>query len=374
MNIAFIEVTATSSFGGIQTAVWQLAIALANLGHKVTLFGGEGDVRADLLGSPVQVRTFPFTARARLPNLGSRFRRLVERLSFARHARGAVIDGRFDWAILTKPFDFFWPWILPRSCRTRFAFRSGGTDFYAGDRLLAKRIDAWLANSHFNAWQIKTRYRHYPAVIYNGVNTEIFSPQARSPELRRRLGIADEDVVFAFAGRLVGWKGLAFAVRALAVEPLAALPVKLLIIGEGPEKASLRALAERLAVDARVIFHEAVAHRDLPALYASAEIGVFPSVGDEGFSNSIAEMMSCGRPVIATAHSGNPETVGNEGTSGVLVPPQDAVALSGAMAGLALSESDRRRMGQAARQRIASSFTWPQVARRLLDGLQREDR
>jgi glycosyltransferase involved in cell wall biosynthesis len=374
LKIAFIEVTATTSFGGIQTAVWQLAIALSDLGHEVTLFGGEGAVRADLLGRPVQVRTFRFTPRDKLPNLGSRFRRLMERVTFALHARGTLVEGKFDWAILTKPFDFFWPWILPRGCRTKFAFRSGGTDFYGGDRLLAKRIGAWFANSHFNAWQIHTRYRRYPTVIYNGVNTTIFSPDARSADRRQQLGVSDEEVLFAFAGRLVGWKGLAFAIRAMAAEPLRGVPVKLLIVGEGPEKENLRLLAGQLGQAGRVIFHEAVRHRELPAFYASADVGIFPSLGDEGFSNSIAEMMSCARPVIATAHSGNPETVGNEGSSGILVAPQDPTSLAAAMRELAASAERRREMGLAARKRIATYFTWPQVARRLLDGLERASR
>ena len=46
---------------------------------------------------------------------------------------------------------------------------------------------------------------------------------------------------------------------------------------------------------------------------------LFASVGDEGFSNSMAEALASGLPVIATAFSGNPETVGNEGSCGLLV-------------------------------------------------------
>jgi hypothetical protein len=101
MNIAFIDVTTTVSFGGVQTAVWQLAIVLTDLGHQVTIYGGDGTARANLEGRTVKVRTYPYTPRQRFPNFGTRFRKLAERLSFARRAKADVIAARHDWVILT---------------------------------------------------------------------------------------------------------------------------------------------------------------------------------------------------------------------------------------------------------------------------------
>ncbi len=134
MKIAFNEITATVAFGGVQTVVWELAKALVDLGHQATVYGGDGDVRPDFGGRDVRVRTFPFTRRERAPWFGSRFAKLVERASFARHARREVAAAGHDWIILTKPLDFFWPLLLPRGTRTRFCFMSGGTDFIAFDR------------------------------------------------------------------------------------------------------------------------------------------------------------------------------------------------------------------------------------------------
>lgn len=368
-RIAFIDVTVTVMYGGIQTAVWKLSDALARSGHDVTIFGGEGDIRPQSLHPRIEVLTFPFRPREKVPDLGSRFQRTVERMSHARHARQAFAASGYDWAILTKPFDFYWPWVLPGYCKTRFCFMSGGTDFIPGDRILSKRIGVWVAASHFNAWQIHARYKRWPVVIYNGVETDKFAPSVHDGSLRARLGLAPDTVLFAFAGRLVGWKGLAVALKALAEPALRGVDMKLLIIGDGPERANLERLARDLGVSDLVVFHDPVPHDLLPAYYAAADVGVFPSIGDEAFGITIAEAMSCGKPVIASYIGGIPEVVGNEESCGLLVPPGDPAALAAAMRQLAEDAPLRARMGRAARERIVKLYTWEKAAQRLLGAL-----
>lgn len=369
-RIAFIEVTATVSYGGVQTVAWKLADRLTDLGHTVEVFGGAGTVVPPVRNA-IPVHRFPFTPRENVLDLGSRFQRTVERMTFARHARAALVAGNYDWAVMFKPFDFFWPWIMPSRCRTRFAFTSGGTDFVPFDRLLARRIDVMLSCSYFNAWQLRTRYRkHYSVVTYNGVDVEQFAPQShQSSTIRKRLGVADDVVLFGFAGRLVGWKGMSVAVRAMAEPALRQLPAKLLIIGDGPQRAELRALADRLKVTDRIIFQEPVPHAELPAWYAAIDVGVFPSIGDEAFGITIAEAMSSGKPVIGSHIGGIPEVIGNEGSAGLLVAPRDVPGLAAAMRELALDPARRTRMGAAARARIETNFTWMAAAQRLLKGL-----
>ena len=369
MKIAFVDVTTTVFFGGIQTAVWELARALHDLGHEVTVYGGEGSVRPDLGGRAISIRTFPFTPRERVLNLGSRFRRIVERWTFASHAMPILAAAGHDWVILTKPFDFFWPWRMHGGSCTRFCFMSGGTDFFRGDRKLSTRLDAWVACSHFNAWQIAHHYKHFPRVIFNGVDVGVFSPRPAVPMERERLGIAVDEVVFAFAGRMVGWKGLSVAIRALTEPALAGRRVRLLLVGGGDARAGLVDLADRLGVADRVTFHAAVPHHDLPALYALADVGVFPSIGDEAFGITIAEAMACGLPVLASHIGGIPEVVGNEGYCGVLVEPGNPAAWSAAMASLAVDPARRRQLGDAAAERIRNLFTWHHAADRLLAAL-----
>ena len=368
-RIAFIDVTVTVSYGGVQTACWRLADALARAGHEVAMFGGNGNIRPANLHPNIKVFTVPFRPREKVIDIGSRFQRIVERASHARHARQVFAAANYDWAILTKPFDFYWPWILPRDCKTKFCFMSGGTDFYAGDRALSKKIDAWVAASQFNAWQIHARYKHWPQVIYNGVETEKFAPGVRNASLRTRLGIAPDTTLFAFAGRLVGWKGMAVTLKALAEPALRDTNAKLLIIGDGPQKPELQQLTSSLGLTGRVLFHDPVPHDTLPALYGAVDAGVFPSIGDEAFGITIAEAMSCGKPVIASHIGGIPEVVGSEESCGLLVPPGDVTALAQAMRRLADDAGLRTRLGATARARIERLYTWDMSARRLLGAL-----
>lgn len=366
MKIAFIDVTTTVSFGGVQTAVWQLAIVLSDIGHEVTIYGGDGAARADLAGRPVAVRTYPFTPRERFPNFGTRFRKLAERISFARNARADVIAARHDWVILTKPFDFFWTRLMPESHPTRFAFMSGGTDFMRGDRWLAGRVHAMVACSHFNAQQNYSRFKRQVGVMFNGVDTAQFVSGQRDEQRRLGLGFQPEDVVFVFAGRIVGLKGLHLAVQALAEPVLSGFPVKVLVVGNGEALERLKRMARDLGVDGRIVFHAAVPHAQLPGLYACADVGLFPGLGEEAFGISVAEAMACGLPVVASYNGGMPEVIGNEGSCGRLFSLGDVAACAEAMAEMAGSSQQREHMGAAARRRIETGFTWRQAAERLL--------
>lgn len=365
MKIGFVDVTITTSYGGIQTAVWELAKALADLGHEIYLYGGEGDIRHDVTGYPITVRTFPYTPREKVVNLGRRFQRIVERLSMARHAKKALAEDGLDWVILTKPFDFFWPRLMPATSKTRFCYMSGGTSFFKFDRRLGKRIDAWVACSEFNAWQIQHHFKQFPHVIYNGVDIDKFSPAAGN--VRQTLNITDDQFLLVFAGRLVGWKGLSYVLKALA--RLQDERVRFLIVGNGEEQAKLQAQARTLGVDKQVIFHEPVAHSALPAFYSSGDAGIFPSTGDEAFGITIAEAMACGLPVIGSYIGGIPEVIGNEGSAGLLVSPGHPEAIASAIRQLMEDGEKRRVMGHNARQRINNLYTWRHSAQRLLSAL-----
>lgn len=118
--------------------------------------------------------------------------------------------------------------------KTKYAFISGGTDFFIGDRHLAKKINYWFACSYFNAWQIPSYYKRYPKVIYNGVDINTFCPTPRDVDLASFFNIKDNDVVFIFAGPLVGWKGVSYIIDAVNYPEVYTLPIKVIIIGKGP--------------------------------------------------------------------------------------------------------------------------------------------
>src|SRR5207247_5934205 len=136
-----------------------------------------------------------------------------------------------------------------------------------------------------------------------------------------------------FVGRLVERKGVAHLIEAIA--RLGSRGPRLEIVGEGPERPGLEALAARLGVVDRVVFRGKIPPDELQASYARAAVCVLPSVLDargdtEGLGVVLLEAMNHGTPVIASRVGGIPDIV-EDGVSGLLVPPGDADALAAAV-------------------------------------------
>ncbi len=366
MKIAFYDVTVANSVGGIQTTVWELADELAARGMEIHIYSGHGNIRPAKLSSSIKVFTFPFVHRDKVPDLGSRFQRIIERLSMTLSARKLLAKEDYDIIFLTKPFDFFVPLLSKTGPSTQYALLSGGTDFFIGDKYLARRIKFWFSCSNFNGWQIMSRYKKYPKVIFNGVDTDIFRPLPPDMELMNSFNIKKGSIVLIFAGRLVGWKGVKYIIESLKHPQVQDLPVILLIVGNGPEKEKLKSQAVNSGLNDRIRFIDFVSHAELPRYYSIADAGIYPSIGDEAFGISIAEAMACGKPVIASCIGGIPEVVGTENTCGFLITPTKSEEIAAKISFLAENMEARLAMGERARQRIIENFTWKKSADRLL--------
>jgi len=357
VKICFYNVTASFIPGGLETYCWEAGRALARRGHEVTIVAGNrGKARHD----EVKLMQFPFRVEQDWPDLGTRFRRLMERLSFARHSLGHLVSAGYDAVIVNKPFDFPILWrARRRGLAAQTLFRSGGTDFYLGDRMFSGAVRHWVSASRYNARQIEERYGRAVKVIHNGVDTEVFAPRGRDPELRRSLGAGPDDLLVVSVSRLIGWKG-----TRVVVEALAGLPqrVRYAVIGEGPEEQNLRAQAERAGVAQRVRFLGRVPHADLPRILSQCDLYVQPSIGEEAFGISVVEAMACGLPVLASDNGGLPEIV-VEGETGHLLPPGAVPAWCAAIE--AAAAEPLRALGDKARARACAEFTWAANAAKL---------
>jgi glycosyltransferase involved in cell wall biosynthesis len=151
-------------------------------------------------------------------------------------------------------------------------------------------------------------------------------------------------------GRLVGQKGVDVAVRALAVLPD---DVRLAVLGDGPERPRLEALARELGVADRVLLPGRVG--DVAAWLRAAELVLHP-VRWEGFGLAVLEAMLAERPVVASAVSAVPELVVG-GQTGLLVPPDDAGALAASAAELLADPERAARMGAAGLRRARAEFS-----------------
>jgi len=364
MNICFYNVTASYIHGGLETYCWEAGRALARRGHTVSIVAGN---RGEARHAEVALVQFPFVEEKSWPDLGTRFRRLMERLSFARHSMRHLVGAGYDAVIVNKPFDFPILWrARHKGLRAQTVFRSGGRDFFAGDRWFAGAVDHWLSTSRYNAAQVETRYGRAVGVIHNGVDVEEFHPMARSNAFRTRFGIDAGAVTLVSIGRLVGLKGLRVTIEAIKTMP----QVHFIIAGDGPEQPRLEAQAAELGVAGQVHFAGRVPHHELPRLLADADIFVQPSVSEESFGISLVEAMACGLPVLASRLGGMVEIV-VPGETGELLPPGDAPAWKEAIGRLSGDAPLRARLGRAGRARAKSHFTWAANARQLEELLER---
>ena len=206
-------------------------------------------------------------------------------------------------------------------------------------------VSTWLAD---RAAEVAPSCR--PIVAPMPVATELFAPGGE----RGRDGLL-------FVGRLTTQKGVDRLLRALAATRA---DLALTIVGDGPERERLRALASELRVADRVTWLGALAQPALAAHYRRAAAVVVPS-HEEGLGLVAVEAALCGAPVVAFDSGGLRDVVA-DGRTGVLVPPGDDGALARALGDLLDDAAADRRatLGAAARARALDTFAPERVAAR----------
>ena len=200
-------------------------------------------------------------------------------------------------------------------------------------------------------------------VITNAVPPRAAAERERDrSDLRRRLGIADDEFVFGSVGRLSREKGLEYLLRA-AGHLDADGAWRLVLVGEGAEREALERLAGELEIDKRV--HFAGFQRDPETWYAAMDALVLPSL-TEGTPMALLEAMAGGLPVIATAVGGVPGVIEN-GWNGLLVAPADQDALLGAMRNVAADAKLRAELSARALDTIRERYDVQRWSRTMRD-------
>jgi glycosyltransferase involved in cell wall biosynthesis len=173
---------------------------------------------------------------------------------------------------------------------------------------------------------------------------------------RQTLGIDAETPLVGAVGRLVPIKHFD-----LMIDAIARLPgVHAALVGDGECRADLEAQVQRLGVSDRVHF-AGWRHADaLPAIYSDFDALVLSS-NNEGMPVSIIEAMAAGTPVVATAVGGVPDLI-TDGERGILVPPDDAQALAGAIAQVLGNPAQAERLAAAARAHALANYRAERLA------------
>jgi phosphatidyl-myo-inositol dimannoside synthase len=206
------------------------------------------------------------------------------------------------------------------------------------------------------------------SVLYPGADVQRFRPDLETDDIRRSLAIEDRPLVVCVS-RLVPRKGQDVLIRAMPAIRRRVPEATLLIVGGGPYEPRLRAFA----VDApagSVHFAGEVGEADLPRYYAAGDVFAMPcrtraaGLEVEGWGNVFVEAAACGRPVVVGDSGGARETL-VDGETGLLVDGRSVDEVAAAVGTLLAEPELAAKMGEAGRERVLRSHTWPAIAGRL---------
>jgi glycosyltransferase involved in cell wall biosynthesis len=198
------------------------------------------------------------------------------------------------------------------------------------------------------------------SVIPNGVDPSRFASAARS-DVRRELGLPEGAPLVGVVARLEPEKGHRHLLAAWPSVVERHPRARLLVVGDGSLARPLKALATRLGIRDSVVFTGR--RDDVAAVTAELAVAVLPSVR-EAQGISILEAMARRVAVVATDVGGIPEVI-TSGTDGLLVPPEDPVALARAIARLLSDEPLRRRLAEAGYRTVEERYSLDAQIRRV---------
>jgi phosphatidylinositol alpha 1,6-mannosyltransferase len=220
-------------------------------------------------------------------------------------------------------------------------------------RRFYRRCDAIVVPAESTAAIMRAQRMNSDIALWTrGVDREQFNPERRSLEWRRAHGIADDDMVVAFLGRLVLEKGLDVFADAIDAAHEMDVPLKVLAIGDGPARTYFE---ERLP-DA--IFTGQLTGAELATALASADLFLNPSI-TETFGNVTLEAMACGLPVIA-AHASGTTSLVHDRMTGRLAEPGDADGFASILAAYQQDPALRARHGAAGLE-VAKTMDWDEI-------------
>ncbi len=359
---ATFDLPGAPEVGGIETFAFTIGEALQSLGHHVVLYGGKPKPGKQHRPTSITLKLYDYIETHRIPDLGTRFQRLIQRLHFGWITCKDWLNENFDCILLAKPFDWplaaYWKRKVRKkgiASTPKIIMGFQGEDYFFKCEAFYHAIDAAFAVSPEIAKRAQSRTHHAPQIIPNPVDTVFFKPIQPS---------VSQSFTIAASGRIVGLKGYHHLINAVAQLKQNGLNLRLAIAGEGPELPALKTLASSLGLNHTVQFLGKLNPQALAQLLQSATLYVQPSIGIEAFSISALEAAACGLPLVLSdqvglAHFLDPQDY-------IRYPAQSVEALTQAIT-TALHRQDGNWWDAEARhQRIHAKFSPQVVAEKIL--------
>lgn len=271
-----------------------------------------------------------------------------------------VADPGTPYAVLTHGAEV-WAAGIPGSARALWYACSRASTVFAVSRYTAARVRPALPGD-------------VPLVILPpGVDTERFRPDISGREVRARYEL-DGTPVAVCISRMVTRKGQDVLIRGWKKVLRRVPEARLFLVGDGPSRIRLEALAAEKGITSSVIFAGQVAEDELPSFYAAGDVFAMPcrsrkgGLEVEGFGIVFLEAAAVGLPAVAGNSGGAAEAV-EHGETGLVVNGTDVDEVANSVADLLEDPSRAATMGKIGRLRVEQDFAWPRVIERLAVGL-----
>jgi L-malate glycosyltransferase len=357
MKILFV--LARFEIGGAERHTVDLAAALARAGEQCALVSvkprlAEGLEVGDSQGGPHAIMRHSLDARGYFdPRAVARLRTLMR-------------DWQPDIVVTICPYTLSYASLARALCRRRPVLLL--VSHFAGTRnrkeklqlavykYFLRRLDGmfFVCEHQQLWWRSQGIAPHSAFVVYNGVDGDRFNEtaaRASRERMRAQMKIAPHEVLIVCCAMLRWEKNHGLLLEAIHVLRSRGLPVRTLLVGDGPERAALQARCTALGIGDAV--HFAGQQQRVEEYIAAADVAVLCST-IETFSIAALEQMAMGLPMVLSNVGGAPEMV-RHGVEGLLFPSGDRDALADALAGL-MDPAVRQVLGAAAARRVREQF------------------
>lgn len=357
-RIRILHVTFNMGFGGTEQVIRQLIGNLAPDCFECEIAcidGGPGEIGQQL----ARDRGIVIHAKQRKPGFDK---------ALVRWLHGIIRKGKFDVVHGHQYSPFLYAWLAHWMTGTRMVFTEHGRFHPDRHRKKARFINPFIARSSHALVAISeatrealAEYEYMPPskiqVIYNGIEPPSQNPD-RERQIRAELQLTPDDIVLGTVARLDPVKNQALLLTATRRLRDEGYPVRLLLVGDGPEREKLEAQVRELSLEKSVVF---TGFQKNPADYLGLmDVFLLPSF-TEGTSMTLLEAMCLGVPVIASRVGGTPEIVEHEKT-GFLFDSGDEDGLLKAVKTLLDDPEAQRQMTTSARKRFQQRFSARQMA------------
>ena len=369
LKLLLVTFDPPQNVGGVEGRANYYTKCLRDLGHTVDVisFSPDGSYsREELHGAPLW--RFPSSSRSAFKAL-RRTRNII---------RSESLNSVF---LLSGAITFYGALLLGYARLTGIetvSFYYGKDILTSRKKSISSRFFLWISpklsrtiavNSNYTASLLPKRYAKKTKLLYPAVDPSALNAVSEAPQ-KKSAAEPGGSYVLLFVGRLVKRKGVDDLLNAFKIL-FDKLPdsSSLEIVGDGPELENLQARACELGIEERVKFYGKLTGDRLYERYARCSVFVMPSktteTDVEGFGTVFLEAGLFGKPSVGTFSGGIPEAV-IDGETGLLVPEGDVGLLSSALERLFIYPDLRLRLGNAAKERVFSQFTWDKSSKTLI--------